>query len=131
MRRFILVALLTLACIHPFDWHKTLTARGGEAWAADCKFTWKAVSGASGYDLEYSADQGTTWTGKKSTGALTPDANGDVAYTYTGVPETGLLLFRISATNATAKATRTEYGAWYNHQWKPIGTPSGGGITNQ
>lgn len=100
------------------------------AWAADCVFSWRAVQGATGYELEYSADGGTTWTGRKSTGPLTPDAQGEVSWTYTGVPETGLLLFRVSAVNASGKAVRTESGAWYNHLWKPLGSPSGGAILN-
>ena len=54
-----------------------------------------------------------------------------MSWTYTGVPETGLVIFRVSAVNATGKATRTESGAWYNHLWKPLGSPSGGAIVNR
>ena len=135
MKKLFLVTILALACIHPFNWKlpRVFPAWVGptQAWAADCKFSWKSVAGASGYSLEYSPDQGVTWTGKKTTGALTPDSNGDVSFTYTSVPETGLMLFRISATNASGSSTRTEYGAWYNHLWKPMDRPSGGGIMNQ
>jgi hypothetical protein len=96
--------------------------------AADCTFAWKASSGATGYYLEYSTDNGVTWVGKKTTGPLTPDSNGEVSYLYTGIPETGLVIVRVAATNATSEAVRLESGAWYNHQWKPIGAPSGAGV---
>lgn len=96
--------------------------------AADCTFSWKASTGATGYYLEYSLDQGATWTGKKTTGPLTPDAAGEVSYQYTGIPETGLVIVRVAATGATGEAIRTEAGAWYNHRWKPIGAPSGAGV---
>lgn len=131
VKRYTTIMLMLVTAL-VIDWATTIRfqARGGEAWAADCQFVWKAVSGATGYELEYSTDQGATWTGRKATGALTPDANGDVIWTYTGVPETGLVLFRVSATNATGRATRLEYGAWYNHKWKPMASPAGGGITN-
>lgn len=134
MRKSILVILMTLACIHPFNWHKRVFPRwdgiGHTVYAAVCKYSWKSVAGATSYALEYSSDNGATWVGKKNTGALTPDANGDVAYLYSGVPETGLMLFRVSALNASGSATRTEYGAWYNHLWKPMAAPTGGRITN-
>lgn len=121
----IATVIIVLAAVLAAD---SATTRGGAAWAADCQFSWKASTGATGYEIEYSADQGVTWTGKKATGPLTPDAAGDVTYTYTGVPETGLILFRVSAVNATERAVRLEAGAWYNHRWKPMGPPSGSGI---
>ena len=95
------------------------------AFAADCTFSWKASTGATGYYLEYSLDHGVTWTGKKTTGPLTPDAAGEVSWIYTGVPETGLVLFRVAATNASSESIRLEAGAWYNHLWKPVVAPGG------
>jgi hypothetical protein len=129
-RPLVLALVVGFAMIHPFNGLKVLKAR--VAWAADCDFKWTGVSNATGYDIEYSADGGTTWTGRKTTGALVMDAAGEVRWTYTGVPETGLIIFRVSALGSGgARATRVECGAWYNHLWKPLGTPSGSGIVGR
>ena len=97
-------------------------------YAADCDFSWKASNGATGYYLEYSRDGGTTWIGRKDTGPLQPNAQGECEWTYLGVPEDGLCLFRVAAVNSVMSAPRLESGAWYNHLWKPIPSPSGSGI---
>jgi hypothetical protein len=106
------------------------------SYGADISVTWLAATGASGYRLEYSSDNGAGWQTPKDIGMITPvdyTATGGVhlmlcAYTWTGLPDTGLILIRVTAYNASGAATRTDAGAWYNKGWLPPIAPKGVGI---
>ena len=90
-------------------------------YAANVNLTWDGSTGATGYNVYMSTDNGTSW--------CTPQDVGNVViYTYTGVPDTGLVLFRISAYNTQGEYIRYWSGAWYCEDWKPILSPSGAGI---
>jgi hypothetical protein len=74
-------------------------------WAANLTLTWTPVTGATGYTLYQSSDGGVTWT-KGPTAAAPPMA--------VQVPDDKLILFRLSATNATQETINYTKGAWYD-----------------
>ena len=89
--------------------------------ATDVTLKWDAATGATGYKLYQSTDNGATWDAGVDVGNVT-------SYVYPNVPESGLVLFRVSAYNATDEAVRYEAGAWYNFLWKPPQATSGLGV---
>lgn len=91
------------------------------AYAADVGHKWDAVDGADGYRLYQSVDNGVTWVQTGSDVTTT-------TMTAIGVPDTGLVLFRVSAFNASGETIREWSGSWYNGDWKPLDSPSGNGI---
>lgn len=90
-------------------------------WAANVTLSWDAVTGASGYKLYASVDQGATWGAGQDVGLVTE-------YTLTGQPDSGLVLYRVSAYSASGETIRTWSGAWFNADWKPPESPGGAGI---
>jgi hypothetical protein len=92
----------------------------GTALADQVSVSWEPVSGATGYKLQISTDNGTTWTDLVDAG---PETSLRVE-----VPSTGLVLIRAVSYNDRHTAIRYEYGAWYCGDWKPIDEPSGLGI---
>ena len=93
----------------------------GTALAADVDFAWDSASGATGYMVQISTDQGQSWGEKRDAGAAT-------SYTWADCPEDALVLFRAISYNAHGEAIRTEAGAWYCHGWRPPATAPGLGI---
>lgn len=93
----------------------------GTVFAADVNLEWDASDGATGYNIYKSLDNGVTWDAGVDIGVGT-------TYTYTNVEETGLVLFRVSAYNATGEAIRYWSGAWYDHTKMPPDDPGGAGI---
>jgi len=91
------------------------------AFGADVVLKWDASTGATGYKIHKSIDQGVTWSTAIDVGNVT-------TYTYTSVEENTLVLFRASAYNAVGESVRTWSGAWYDHRNKPLPAPSGTGI---
>ena len=89
--------------------------------AADVTLKWDPVTGATGYRVYQSLDNGTTWSASVDVGNVTQRV-------FTGVSETAMVLFRVSAYNAVGEAVRFEAGAWYDFRKKPPGSPSGAGI---
>ena len=89
-------------------------------YAADVNLTWDVSSGATGYKIYQTVDNGLTWDAGVDVGNVT-------VYTKTAVPDSGLVLFRVSAYNAQGEAVRSWSGAWYNGDWK-LDSPSGAGI---
>jgi len=90
------------------------------SFAADVTLSWDANPAATGYKIQMSIDQGKTWQAEQDSTAAT--------FLYKSVPDTGLVLFRIASYNAASKTYRTEAGAWYCGDWKPIVAPVGAGI---
>ena len=91
------------------------------ALAADVTMTWEPSTGATSYKVYMSTDNGSTWPTVKDVGNVTD-------YVWTDAPATGLVLWRVSAYNATAEAIRTEAGVWYNADWHDPETPKGIGV---
>jgi len=91
------------------------------AYSADLNLSWDPSTGATGYKVYMSTDQGTTWDAGIDVGLVT-------AYTYLAVPDSGLVLFRVESYNANGNALRSDAGAWYNGDWVPPTAPSGSGI---
>jgi hypothetical protein len=89
--------------------------------AADVVLRWDASIGATGYKIYKSEDNGVTWGTGLDVGNVT-------THTYTNVIETKLVLFRISAYNASVESIRLWSGAWYDHRLKPVMAPTGAGI---
>lgn len=90
--------------------------------AADVPLAWDASSGATGYQVQMSIDQGKTWSEPQ-------DAGDKIGFTWNNAPDHGLLLFRVLAYNAAGvQAVRLESGAWYDGDFKPPQTPGGLGI---
>lgn len=86
---------------------------GAVAFAADVPLKWDVATGATGYKIQMSTDNGATWpTSRVVTGGTT------TSYTWTGAPETGLVMFRVTATNAQGEAIRTDAGCWFNKGWQ-------------
>lgn len=79
-------------------------------YSADLPLAWDARSEATGYKLQISTDMGATW------GEIR-DAGNVQTYTWLGAPDTGLVLWRVSAYNATGEAWGTTKGAWYCGSW--------------
>lgn len=77
--------------------------------AATVGLKWDAVPGATSYSIYQSVDVGATWTKVLDTQSY--------PVTISNVPDTGLVLFRISAKNATQEQIRLEAGGWYNGSW--------------
>jgi len=105
------------------------------AFSADIIVSWRASTGATGYIIEASMDNGTTWTTKKDIGAIVPvDYVAGTShillcsYTWTGLPDTGLVLIRVIAYNSIGQACRTEAGSWFNKAWSAPDAPTGVGI---
>lgn len=95
--------------------------------AADVDLRWDKTDGATGYEIQMSADLGNTWSQPRTVTPVDPNSV-EVSFTWTGAPDTGLVLFRATAVNACCKTTRTTAGAWYNGSWTPPGEPIGMGI---
>ena len=94
---------------------------GYTVFAQDINLKWDASTGATGYNIYMSTDDGISW--------CTPQDAGDaVTYTYLGVPATGLILFRVSAYNTQGEYIRYWSGAWYCEDWKPLQSPAGAGV---
>lgn len=89
--------------------------------AADISFKWDASTGATGYKIYRSVDNGATWTMVKDVGLVTE-------ITLTAQPDTGLVIYRVSAYNTVGESVRHWSGAWYNKSWEPPGQPAGAGI---
>ena len=106
---FLLIGLLAVLCLSSL------------ATAADVTLKWDPVTGATGYKVYQSVDNGTTWSAATDVGNVTQRV-------FTGVSETTMVLFRVGAYNATGDAVRFEAGAWYDFRKKPPGAPSGAGI---
>ena len=107
----------------------------GPAFTADMTVIWKASAGATGYELEYSANNGTTWSTPKEIGAITPVdyVSGSThlllcSYLWTGLPDAGLILIRVTAYNSVGKACRVDAGAWFNKSWSLPALPAGAGV---
>jgi hypothetical protein len=77
-------------------------------WAANLTLIWQPVTGATGYTLYQSVDGGTTWT--KGATVTTTTTN------VTAVDDK-LILFRVSASNASGESISFTKGAWYNGAW--------------
>jgi len=90
--------------------------------AADVTLTWDTVTGADGYRIYRSADQGATWIEVYDLAAPA------VTVTLIGESDTGLLLYRVGAYNAQGETIRLWSGAFHCGDWKPIESPSGTGI---
>lgn len=77
------------------------------AYAGQLEISWQAVSGATGYKLSQSIDQGTTWT-----------QIGDVTTIQTTitVPDDKLVLIRVSAYNTAGESIRLTSGIWYDRR---------------
>lgn len=78
--------------------------------AADLNLAWDASTGATGYKVQISTDQGATWGEARDTGNAT-------TFTWTGAPDTGLTLFRVSAYNGQGETINYTKGAWHNGSW--------------
>lgn len=92
MKKMVLMAVVALACIHPFDWNKRIFPRGMDqvsVWAVPVKFQWNASTGAvAGYRLHqgttsgtYTSSQDVPGTGTMGTMEMDPDASRYVAAT--------------------------------------------------
>lgn len=88
--------------------------------AADVKIDWEPVTGATGYRVSMSIDNGQTWQAPMDAGTTRP-------YTYTNVPEDKLVLFKIAAYSYADDSWNHYAGAWYDHR-KKLGMPSKIGI---
>lgn len=95
--------------------------------AVDLTLEWKAVTGATGYRVYLSTDNGATWDAGADIGPGNP-INGHLTATYIGAPESGLILLKISAYNATAETVTDWQGVWYDHTRRPLGYTTGMGI---
>lgn len=89
-------------------------------WAADVSLKWDPSTGAAGYKVYKSVDNGLTWDAGIDAGAAT-------SFVAAGVPDSGLVLFRVSAYNARGEAIRSWSGAWFCGDWR-LDSPAGVGI---
>ena len=81
-------------------------------YAGDTILKWDVATGVTGYKVYMSTDTGATWLAPKDVGLVT-------TYTYVGVLEDRLVLFKISAYNATGEVITHWAGAWYDGRKKP------------
>jgi hypothetical protein len=79
------------------------------AWSADVKLDWDSVSGATGYKIQMSLDNGVTWQTAVDAKLVKP-------YTYLGVPEDKLVVFRVASYNAVGEAWNRYAFAAYDHR---------------
>jgi len=93
----------------------------GMAFAADITLKWEVSTDATGYKIYKSLDLGVTWDAGLDVGNVT-------THIYTGVEETGLVLFRVSAYNASGETISTWSGCWYNKIWQPPLSAQGLGV---
>lgn len=93
----------------------------GAAFAADVINEWAASAGATGYKIYKSEDLGVTWSAPVDVGNV-------VSYTWVGVVDTRLVLFRVSAYNASGETVRYWSGTFWNSLWKPVSAASSLGI---
>jgi hypothetical protein len=56
------------------------------------------------------------------------DVGNVIIYTYPTVIETGLVMWKISAYNASGESISDWRGAWYDHTKLPVDYPSGLGV---
>lgn len=91
------------------------------AFGADVTLTWDVSTGATGYKVYMSADAGKTW-------GIPRDAGSNTKFIWLGAPNTGLVLFRVSAYNASSEVVKTEAGVWYCGSWKGLTSPQGVGV---
>ena len=103
--------LMTIACVLLVS----------TASAADIHLKWDPSTGATGYKLYMSTDNGQTWDAGSDVGNVTEVA----AFT---VPDDQLVLIRVSAYNAQGESIRYDAGVFYNSSWKVPSQPSGAGI---
>ncbi len=84
----------------------------GIARAGDVGLKWDAAIGVTGYKVYMSTDVGVTWLAPKDVGNV-------ITYTYVGIVEDRLIMFKISAYNATGESITHWAGAWYDGRKKP------------
>jgi hypothetical protein len=89
--------------------------------AVDVTLHWDPSTGATGYKIQKSIDQGVTWL-------PAIDVANVQTFTYLNVEENILVFFRVSAYNLAGESIRTWSGAWYDHRKKPVSPPPGAGI---
>ncbi len=89
--------------------------------AADITLKWDAVTGATGYKIYTSTDGGTTFGPALDVGSVTTRI-------MTGQADNVLILYKVSAYNASAETVSHWQGAWYDGRKKPPGVTGGLGI---
>lgn len=81
--------------------------------ASNVTLAWDPVSGATGYRVYMSADQGATWANQ--------DAANSTTYTWPNVSDTTLVLFKVSAYNSNGTSIADWRGAWWDGRRIPPG----------
>jgi len=99
----------------------TITLAAGFVGAADFTLRWDPVTGATGYKIYSSSDNGTTWSAPI-------DAENLTQKNLTSQPENTLILYKVSAYNATSETVTHWMGAWYDGRKKPLPNPTAAGI---
>ena len=97
--------------------------------AGSVTLRWEASTGATGYEIEQSVDNGTTYTlvANLTTAVACPSVTTPCTTTLTA-PSTGLVLFRFSAKNAIGKTIRFGEGVWHCESCKPPTQPANVGV---
>lgn len=91
------------------------------AFAVDVSLGWDTSVNATGYKVEKSIDGGSTWG--------TPVDVGNVqTYLWKAVEENVMVLFRVSAYNASGPGAIPWYGAWFDFRKKPLMPGSGAAV---
>jgi hypothetical protein len=89
--------------------------------AADVTLRWDPAAGATGYKIYSSSDNGVTWS--------TPvDVANVTQKNLTSQPDNVLILYKVSAYNATSETVAHWMGAWYDGRKKPLPNPTAAGI---
>lgn len=92
------------------------------AFGVDVELKWDPVSGATGYKVYRSIDNGTNCTVVTTEGVTGTTAK------LPGQPEDRMILFRVSAYDSNSEAVRYWSGACYNHRLKPVAAPGGNSV---
>jgi len=83
------------------------------AFADTVTLLWTGSPTATSYQLEQSANAGTTWTLIPAAQVTTTCTGVACSAIVTGISATGTILFRFGSVNAVGTTTRFSGGAWY------------------
>lgn len=89
--------------------------------AADVDLKWDAVTGATGYKVYKSEDNGATW-------GVPVDVGNVTTHKWLSVTDTKMVLFRVSVYSGTSESIRLWSGAWWDSRLKPLTSPGGNSI---